>query len=493
MRMAGPFNNDFPAAPSVGAMKVTPATVDWAALRGVIAGEVLRPGAPGYEQARKPAIAQYQAIRPQAVVRCLGPADVAETISFARCSQLPVAARSGGHDFAGHSSTQGIVIDVTPMRAVSVSGDVATVGAGARLAEVYQGMAGLGLAIPAGCGPDVGIAGLTLGGGLGILGRQHGLTCDRLLGAQVVLADGRVVDCDGRHHQDLFWALRGAGGGNFGVLTSLVFRTVTAPHLTVFHLTWPQANAVRLIEAWQSWAPGAPDEMAASLLVTASGDTGAPPVCHVFGAMTGPESTATGLLADLVARAGTDPVSMDSKYLPFLDSKRYLAELGDQMTAPSAAGQPSPRSFSKSEYFGRPLTPAAIVALVSNFQQGRVSGQSRELDFSPWAGAYNRVPTAATAFAHRDARFLLKHAVTIGADTPADGRAAAHRWLTRSWAAVHPLGTGGVYPNFPDPGLADWAHAYHGSNYGRLRQVKAGYDPGNFFRFHQSIPPASDF
>jgi FAD/FMN-containing dehydrogenase len=473
-------------------MNVTPAAADWAALRGVIAGEVLLPGAPGYEQARRPAIAQFQAIRPQAVVRCQTPADVAGTISFAHRSQLPVAARGGGHDFAGHSSTQGIVIDVTPMRAVSVSGDVATVGAGARLAEVYQGLAGPGLAIPAGCGPDVGIAGLTLGGGLGILGRQHGLTCDRLLGAQVVLADGRVVDCDNRHHQDLFWALRGAGGGNFGVLTSLAFRTVAAPHLAVFHLTWPQADAVRLIDAWQSWAPSTPDEMAASLLVTAAGDTGSPPACHVFGAFTGPQSSATGLLGDLVARAGTHPVSTVSKYLTFLEAKRYLAELGDQMTGPSAADQPPPDSFSKSEYFARPLTLAAIAALVRNFQSGRISGQSRELDFSPWAGAYNRVPTAATAFAHRDARFLLKHAVTINAGTPAGGRAAADQWLTRSWAAVHPLGTGGVYPNFPDPGLADWAHAYHGGNYDRLRQVKASYDPGNFFRFHQSIPPVQD-
>jgi hypothetical protein len=191
-------------------------SVDWVALQGAIAGEVVRPGSPGYERARKPAIARFHDSRPEAVVFCASAGDVSEAIVAARRFGLAAVARSGGHCFAGTSSTAGMVIDVTPMRSVSVAGGVATTGAGARLGAVYEALDGEGLTIPAGCGPDVGIAGLTLGGGLGILGRRYGLTCDGLLAARVVRADGRVIECDGDHASDLFWALRGAGTGTFG-------------------------------------------------------------------------------------------------------------------------------------------------------------------------------------------------------------------------------------------------------------------------------------
>jgi FAD/FMN-containing dehydrogenase len=193
---------------------MTPSAADWDALERVIDGDVVLPGSPDYDPLRKPAIPRFHDVPPQAVVLCRSPADVAETIRLARRTGLPTATRSGGHCFAGHSSTDGIVVDVTPMRSVSGSGEVATVGAGARLGAVYDALAEHDLTIPAGCGPTVGIAGLTLGGGLGILGRSHGLTADHLLAAQVVLADGRVVDCDQQRDPELFWALRGAGGGS---------------------------------------------------------------------------------------------------------------------------------------------------------------------------------------------------------------------------------------------------------------------------------------
>src|SRR5690242_9484450 len=169
---------------------------DWDTLRSAIAGEVLLPGAPGYELARRPAAPLLPDERPLAVVRCASAGDVAEVLALARRYGLACAARSGGHCFAGRSTTAGIVIDVSPMRSVSVSGGAATVGAGARLGEIYGALAAHALTVPAGCGPTVGIAGLTLGGGLGILGRSRGLTCDNLRSATVVLADGRTVDCD---------------------------------------------------------------------------------------------------------------------------------------------------------------------------------------------------------------------------------------------------------------------------------------------------------
>jgi FAD/FMN-containing dehydrogenase len=461
---------------------LTHATLDWRALRSAIAGEVVLHDSRDYEAVRRAQMPGFDDIRPQAVVLCSAPADVAEAISFARRCDLEIAVRSGGHCFAGRSSTEGIVIDVTPMRSVSVSGEIATVGAGARLGDVYDALDADGLTIAGGCGPTVGIAGLALGGGLGILGRRHGLTSDQLVGAQVVLADGSVVDCDEHDHDDLFWALRGAGGGQFGVVTSLALRTLPAPRATTLHLIWPHTNAAALIDAWQSWAPGAPDELAASLLVKAGGDPGRPPLVHVFGAMIGTEAATTKLLDELAARAGADPASASLLEAPYREAKRRLAEHGPGEEQPAPA-----QAFSKSEFFRQPLPTEAVDALVGHLPSGRARGQSRELDFSPWGGAYNRVAPEATAFVHRDELFLLKQAVEIeGGASPAEIH-GARDWLARSWGLVHPWGSGGAYPNFPDPDLDDWADAYHGTNLDRLIQVKAKYDPDNVFRFEQSL------
>jgi FAD/FMN-containing dehydrogenase len=266
-------------------------TADWGALQRTIDGDVVLPGAPDYESVRQPVMARFEHLRPAAVVRCVTPVDVAATLAVAGALGLGTAIRSGGHSVAGRSATDGVVLDVTPMGSVAVAGEVATVGAGVRLGDLYDALATHGLTIPAGCGPSVGIAGLTLGGGLGILGRKHGLTCDHLLGAQVVLADGRVVDCDEHHDGELFWALRGAGGGHFGVVTSLVFRTLAAPAPTVFQLTWPPAAAAAVVQAWQAWAPEGPDELDATLRLTA-GDDQRPPGVEVVGTVLDGEADA---------------------------------------------------------------------------------------------------------------------------------------------------------------------------------------------------------
>jgi FAD/FMN-containing dehydrogenase len=473
--------------------KVVP---DWDALQRAIDGDVILPGSADYESVRKPAMARFEHLRPAAVVRCASPADVVATLAVARELRLPMAIRSGGHSVGGRSSTDGIVLDVTPMRSVAVAEGVVTVGAGVRLGDLYDVLAEHGLTVPAGCGASVGIAGLTLGGGLGILGRKHGLTCDHLLGAQVVLADGRVVECDEHHHDELFWALRGAGGGHFGVVASLVFRTVPAPATTVFHLVWPPAAAAAVVHAWQAYAPDAAEELDATLRLTVGSDgahlspgreSGVEVVCSVLDG----ETDAAELVDELVARVGVDPLTASRRHLPHRAAKRYLEGLGSVEDRPERSD--SERSlqpghlYTKSEFFRRPLLDETVAALIAHLTQGLTTGQSREIDFLPWGGAYNRVPTDATAFAHRGERFLVQHLVQIGADPTSAERAAARDWLARSWTLLHPWGSGGVYPNFPDPDLPNWAHAYHGANYSRLRRVKSAYDPDDFFRFHQSL------
>jgi FAD binding domain/Berberine and berberine like len=455
-----------------------------AALQSAIGGQVILPDSAAYEEARKPTFAQYADIRPAAIVRCSTPADVVEAVALAQDLGLTIATRSGGHSFAGRSTTRGVVIDLSPLSSVELQGTVATIGAGATLGAISARLAGEDRTIAAGSCPTVGIGGLTLGGGLGIFGRTYGLTSDQLLEARVVLADGRIVDCDAERYNDLFWALRGAGAGQFGVVTRFVFRTVPVQELTCFRLGWPLIAAKAVLEAWQAWAPEAPNELAASLLLNTFSDIGRPPAVTLFGASLGTKSVTASLVDQLAVLAGADPVSSSLEQLPYADARHFLAEQAPGLEQPMTASdnEPPPYVFNKSEFFRRPLPRDAIEALVDHFAADRVHGQARELDLTPWGGAYNRVQPHATAFAHRSERFLLKHAVSLGAAASNDDRDDARTWLTRSWALAHRYGSGGVFPNFADPDLDSWATAYHRSNRSRVLAVKARYDPENVFR-----------
>lgn len=349
---------------------------------------------------------------------------------------------------------------------MAVAGGLATVGGGTQLATLYT----VGLTIPAGGGPTVGIGGLTQGGGLGILGRKHGLACDNLVAAEVVLADGSVVACDEHRHPDLFWALRGAGGGQLGVVTSLVFKTLRAPDATIFRVTWPDHQAARLIGAWQDWAPDAPDEVDATLKL-AAGDKP-----EVVGVVLGGGADPDALLAEFADRVGAAPISTVRRRLGFRAAQRAL--LGSGSTA-----DPLNLELSKSEFFRRALPAEAIEELLETLVRDRRPGQARALHFTAWGGAYNRTPADATAFAHRRERFLLEHVLTMDPHAPA----AARWWANASWAVTHPWASGRVYPNFPDLDLTHWPSAYHAENLQRLVQVKRRYDPDGTFGHTQSL------
>jgi hypothetical protein len=174
---------------------------------------------------------------------------------------------------------------------------------------------------------------------------------------------------------------------------------------------------------------------------------------------------------------------------PYREIKRHLAEFDVSSGSRRPVERDDGHSYSKSEFFRRELPAETIAELLAHFADGRRRGEARVLDFTPWGGAYNDVPAGATAFAHRAERFLLKQEVAVHAGATKTERQAARGWLARSWALVHPWGSGGVYPNFPDPELEHWSRAYHGANLERLGLVKATYDPGDVFRFHQSVPP----
>jgi FAD/FMN-containing dehydrogenase len=428
-------------------------------------GELFTPNSPGYDAIRRPVNVAYGDVRPRLVVLCRSVSDVVDAVTYAAATGNRIAPRGGGHCFAGRSSTDGIVLDMSGLDGISVAdGGVATIGAGACLGQVYAALHAYGRTLPAGCGPTVGITGLTLGGGIGLLGRKHGLTCDRLVGAQVVLANGTVVDCDHDHEPDLFWALRGAGGGQFGVVTSLRFDTVPEPMTTRIEARWSDIALEQLVSAWQAWAPDAPDELIANLTLVS--EPGEPVQATLFGASTLEEGSTRELLQELIDGAGAAPTIELRSGLPYHHLKSTFADPRDV---------PERALRIRSEFFSHSMAHGTLASLLTQLGDPGTIGR-REITFTAMGGAYNRVAEAATAFAHRSERFLLEHIAE--ADDP---------WVDGSWATAHADGSGRVYPNFPDPALDDWAVAYHAGNYPRLRAVKNAYDPHRFFDFPQAI------
>ncbi|NEE01073.1 FAD-binding oxidoreductase [Phytoactinopolyspora halotolerans] len=439
---------------------------DLSELSGSLDGQLFRPDSAGYEAVRRPVNSAYGDVRPRLVVLCRSVSDVARTVTYATATGDRVASRGGGHCFAGRSSTDGIVLDLSGLDGVSVADDgTATIGAGARLRQVYAALHAHGLTLPAGCGPTVGITGLTLGGGIGLLGRIYGLTCDRLVGAQVVLADGSVVDCDDDHEPDLFWGLRGAGGGQFGVVTSLRFDTVGEPITTRIQAHWPDFALHELVSGWQAWAPDVPAGL--TLNLTLVSDAGAPIRATLFGASTLTEESTRDLLRGFVDQVGTAPAIDVRPGLPYHHLKDTFADPRD---APVRA----PRL--RSEFFSRPMAHNTLGSLLTLLDEARPTPGRREITFTAMGAAYNSVAEDATAFAHRSERFLLEHIAD-----------ESDPWVDASWATAHADGSGRVYPNFPDPALNDWATAYHARNYPRLAAVKYAYDPHRFFGFPQAI------
>ena len=490
------------AGPGVGG----PRTRDWEALRARLSTHRLfRPGQLGYNVAKELFDPRFDTKTPAGVAYCGTPQDVSACVNFARAFRLPIAARSGGHGYGGWSSvSNGLVVDVTPMSSFAVGSGPAgastvRVGAGTFLIDLYDDLSSRGLAIPGGSCPTVGIAGLALGGGVGVLSRIYGLTSDNLVSVQIVTADGIVRICDARTNSDLFWACQGGGGGNFGIATSFTLRTHPLSQVVLFFLRWPWSAAASVVAGWQSWAPFQPDALWSNLHLGAPAGFGTPQV-SVGGTYVGSASAAAGLLSTLYRRIGQAPSST------FLNSESYLSamlvEAGcaslsvDQCHLPGQApGGVLPRvpQFAKSDFFTRPLSAAGIRALLGGIEQLRgVSGASGgygALAFDAFGGALNRVSPSATAFVHRNALFLAQYITSWNWPGSSGGVANQHAWLRSYYAAVHPHASGQAYQNYIDPDLTNWPQAYYGANYARLQQVKRKYDPHRLFNFPQAITP----
>ncbi|MFE0026970.1 FAD-binding oxidoreductase [Amycolatopsis sp. NPDC059021] len=452
----------------------------WERLRRRLSGPLFRPADAGYETARQGFMALYDQ-RPAAVARCLRGEDVQRCVEFAAAHRIPISARSGGHSYAGYSTVDGgLVVDLSRLNAVRVGRDGrAEIGPGARLGPIYAALGGAGRLLPAGTSPVVGIAGLALGGGIGVLARKYGLTCDRLVAARLVTADGRLHTVSAESEPDLLWALRGGGGGNFGIVISFTFDTAPALGLSVFELEFPPAAMAALLAVWPAWQQAMPDELWTNCGLAADRVVAG-------GCFVGPAAKLRPMVDELVRRVGTPPVKraeVEKDYLATMTHYAGCADLGGPSCAPSwngGGGAIARGSYvAASRMLRRPFTDPDAVA--------RLFGGDPELYtiMDGFGGAIAEVGPAESAFPHRDV--LASIQVLHGVAPVPGGEAAARRavGVVRDGLGEDAGTTG--YVNYIDPEMPDWARAYYGRNLPRLRAVARRYDPDRLFAFPQGV------
>jgi FAD/FMN-containing dehydrogenase len=450
-------------------------------------GPLITPGSRGYQSARQVINTRYSGARPLAVLMASSVSDVRAAVRWCARNDVRITARSGGHSYAGYSTINGgLVVDITRLDGLRVApgGRTVQVGAGSRLLEVYSGLAQRGLTVPAGSCPTVGVAGLSLGGGVGLASRALGTTADNLVALTVVTADGRALSCDARTNPDLYWACRGGGGGNFGIATGFTYRTHAVRTASYFFAEFDWEDVGDVVAAWQRWAPNAPEELF-SLCSLSTGSGG--PVLNVFGQYMGPASALRRVLGGLTRAAAPRSLSVgNSSYMNLI--LRWAGCLGE---SPAECRRLPYAPFkAKSSYVLTPMSRRGIATMASWIQrrQGQSSLGSGAILLDSYGGVINEVPADATAFVHRDALYSCQFVAYWGDE--AGAQSAALSWIGGFYRAMRPFVSRYAYQNYIDPDLSSWQNAYYGANFDRLVDVKTRYDPDDLFRFRQSIPTA---
>ncbi|MEU3059476.1 FAD-binding oxidoreductase [Streptomyces subrutilus] len=484
---------------SVGAAGRGP---DYGALARALDGRLVLPDHPDFAEARQLFQPRHDAVAPAAVAYPAHAGDVAVCLGFARRSGVPVVPRGGGHGYGGWSTrAAGLVVDTGAMAAVSVEGGAVRIGAGARLGDVNAALAGRGLGIPTGLCPSVGIAGLALGGGLGLASRAYGTTADRLTGARVVTPDGTVRDVGPDRDAELYWALRGGGGGNFGVVTELRFATHPVADCAFAELHWPGGDGAALLRGWQRWLDGLADPFWSQVEFTVGAGSAGPPAVRVV-CLDGRAELERALtrLVDLVGRPVRDGRVVVRGYG---DTVRTLAGCADRTPAqcrlPGTLPGRDPRGLlgrdsyaARSDFWPGGGLPGPAVAVVldavDRYAAAVPRGGTGVVQFDGvCGGAVNRVPATATAFVHRGSGFLAQYLAYWPESAPGAEVARHRAWLDGLWQDLRPWAGGSAYQNYADPRLTGWREAYYGRNLPRLEAARRTYDPDRLFRFPQAV------
>jgi FAD/FMN-containing dehydrogenase len=458
---------------------MTPETI--AQFRAQLRGELIEPGSSAYDNARK----VYNAMidkKPRLIAKCVDVADVIAAVKFGRASGLRVSVRGGGHNAGGLGiADDALTIDLSGIKYVHVDPAASTVrvGGGCTWGDVDHATHAFGLAIPTGIISTTGVGGLTLGGGMGHLTRKFGLTIDNLLSADVVLADGRFVVANAQENSDLFWALRG-GGGNFGVVTSFLFKAHPISIVSAGPMFWDLEDAAEVMKFYREFITKAPDTVGGWFAFLS-----VPPV-PLF-----PEALHLKKVAAILwccpvpleeANKLLEPVRQFRK--PLLDGvgpvpMPALNSLFDGLFPPGL------QWYWKAD-FVKELSDASIAEHIKWGSQ--MPTMLSTMHMYPINGAAHRVGASETAWSYRDAVWSQ---VIVGVDPDPANREKITNWARGYYDAVHPYGAGGAYVNFMMEEGEDRVRASYRGNYDRLAKIKAKYDPENFFRVNQNIKPAS--
>ena len=438
-------------------------------------GTILGPGDKGYDEARTIWNAMIDN-HPALIARCAGAADIILAVNFARDHGLLLSVRGGGHNVAGNAVCDGgLMIDLSPMQSVRVDPQSQTARAepGVTWAEFDTETQGFGLATTGGIMPTTGIAGLTLGGGLGWLMGKHGLTADNLLSADLVTADGKLVTASSRQNEDLFWGLRG-GGGNFGVVTSFEFQLHPVGEILGGRVLHAIDDAADVIAFVADFAKQSPDELGLSIGLATRPDGSK--VCGFMACYNGDLTEGERILRPL--RTFGSP--MADEIVPM----RYQV-LQNMFLEVFPAGL---QNYWKSNFL-HSLNTAAIDVIVQNFK--RVPSTTSRIAIEVLGGAVGRVGVEDTAFSHRNSLFSL----LIMGIWPDQADTEAHvSWVRGLWEDMQPYSSGGVYVNYlgpeEDEGIERIKAAYEPAAFDRLADLKRKYDPTNLFRLNQNIRPS---
>lgn len=449
------------------------------ALKQSVRGEMLQPGDEGYETARK----VYNGMidkHPALIVRCADVTDVMSAVNFGRERKLDISIRGGGHNVVGFASNDGgLVIDLSHMKGVWLDLEKGTVHAqgGVTWGDLDHATHPFGMAVPGGIISTTGIAGLTLGGGVGNLTRTYGLTCDSLVSAEVVTADGRLLTVSADEHPDLFWALCG-GGGNFGVVTSFEYRLRRAGTILGGFVAYPLDRARDAMQFYRTYLEKAPNEVNAYFAFHMLPPAPFIPenlhlqrVCMIIACCVAPQEQAEKMLQP-IRQYGPPLLDMISPMpLPALNS------IFDALLPPGLF------HYWKA-HFVNELSDAAIDTYVTH--GSRIPNFQSAMHLYPVNGAAHDVAEDATAFSHRKANWVAN----IASMGPEDGLNTRIQWTRDYWDALRPYSDAGTYINFLGEEGEDRLKASYGSGYDRLRAVKRTYDPNNLFHVNQNIKPA---
>ncbi|MFC6023575.1 FAD-binding oxidoreductase [Plantactinospora solaniradicis] len=447
-----------------------------------LTGRIVRPQDPGYASASlgwDELFVRY----PLVIVFAQETRDVVNALTWARQNDVALRVRSGRHSLEGWSNVDnGIVIDVSELKSAQIDAATrtATVGAGLNQLEAVTTLGEQNFAVTTGTEGSVGLSGATLGGGFGFLTRYLGMACDNLIGAEIVVASGtngaKAIKADLKHNSDLLWALRGAGNGNFGIVTSLTYKVTPLKSVAYLQATWEGLDDLHgVFDNWQRSAPFADNRLGTQLEIHKS-------QILLFGVLAdGSEAEARKLLESVLS-VGNPQVTVQT------------GGWGDTYAAFQIPTEDEPANWKFFSQFTREPFPEQAISLIRTFMENAPSEDSNFFTQAFGTGAQAREPRGGTAFPHRDALFYSEPGAGWGTRGEPDSGDAitpiAQAWIAEFSQALRPY-VDGAYVNVPNIGMAEWETAYWGSNFNRLRKIKAKYDPHNVFQYEQSIPPAS--